>query len=200
MRHRKTIKKLGRTATHRKATMANLSTALFERKHIRTTVAKAKAVRSYSEKLITLAKKETLHARRLALRKLGKKQVVKILFEEIAPNYIDRAGGYTRIIKLGQRMGDGAEMAIIELVGYEMASKKKKEKEKEKEAKAGSKKKKRVKPESVEKESNGKKKKKGKKDASEEHSNDQVEKEKGFSKDSKEEKKDKAKKKGKKQK
>ncbi len=200
MRHRNAIKKLGRTATHRKATMANLSVALFERKHIRTTVAKAKAVCIYSEKLITLAKKETLHARRLALRKLGQKQVVKILFEEIAPNYSNRPGGYTRIIKLGQRAGDGAEMAIIELVGYEMASKKKKEKEKEKEAKSEPKKKKRVKQESVEKESTGKKKKKGKKEASKEQSDDQVEKEKRSSKDSKEEKKDKAQKKGKKQK
>ncbi|MBN2029858.1 50S ribosomal protein L17 [bacterium] len=198
MRHRNAIKKLGRTTTHRKATMANLSTALFERKHVRTTVAKAKAVRSYSEKLITLAKKETLHARRLALRKLGQKQIVKILFEEIAPNYSDRPGGYTRIIKLGQRAGDGAEMAIIELVGYEMASKKKKEKEKEKEAKAEPKKKKRAKAESVEKEPIEKKKKKGKKDGSQEQSDDHALKK--AKQSNKEEKKDKSPKKGKKQK
>ena len=158
MRHRNSVKKLGRTASHRKATLANLSAALFEQKHIQTTVAKAKATRSYSEKLITLAKRETLHAKRLALKKLKQRRIVKILFEEIAPRYIDRAGGYTRVVKLGQRMRDGAPMAVIELVGYEMASKKKKEKEKakekekEKETKKDMKKKKRAKIEDSKKE------------------------------------------------
>lgn len=143
MRHRKSVEKLGRTAAHRKATLANLAAALFERKHITTTEAKAKATRRYSERLITLAKKETLHARRLALGRLRQKRIVKILFDDIAPQYADRSGGYTRVVKLGQRPGDGARMAVLELVGYETASKKKKQKEKEKEAKAEGKKKKR---------------------------------------------------------
>jgi len=152
MRHRKSVDKLGRTAAHRKATLANLSAALFERKHIKTTEAKAKATRRVSERLITLAKKESLHARRLALRQLKHKRIVKILFEDIAPMYTDRPGGYTRVIKLGQRPGDGARMAIIELVGFETASKKKKQKDKEKEAKSDTKKKKRAKEEIVEEE------------------------------------------------
>jgi large subunit ribosomal protein L17 len=144
MRHRKAVDKLGRTAPHRKATLANLSTALFLRKHIRTTEAKAKATRRFSERLITLAKKQTLHARRLAARKLRNKEAVKVLFDEVAPQYTERGGGYTRVIKLGQRLGDGAHMAVLELVGFEAASKKKKEKDKikEKETKAGATKKK----------------------------------------------------------
>jgi len=152
MRHRKTVDKLGRTAAHRKATLANLSAALFERKHITTTEAKAKATKRVSERLITLAKKETLHARRLALRQLKQKKIVKILFEDIAPRFSDRSGGYTRVIKLGQRSGDGARMAIIELVGFETASKKKKQKEKEKEEKAETRKKRRAKEEVIEEE------------------------------------------------
>lgn len=126
MRHRKAVHKLGRTASHRKAVLANLSAALFERKHIQTTEAKAKAARQFSEKLITLAKKETVHARRIAYKRLRQKKIVQILFDEVAPQYAERNGGYTRVIKLGQRQGDGAKMAILELVGYEMASKKKK--------------------------------------------------------------------------
>lgn len=152
MRHRKSGRKLNRTAAHRKATLANLSAALFERKHIKTTEAKAKETRRVTERLITLAKKDSVHARRLAVRQLRHKRIVKILFDDIAPQYTDRSGGYTRVVKLGQRSGDGAHMAILELVGYEMASKKKKEKEKakEKETKAEAKKKKRVKGEEVE--------------------------------------------------
>ena len=145
MRHRKSVKKLGRTTAHRKATLTNLTAALFERKHIKTTEAKARETRRISEKLITLAKKGTLHARRLALKELCRKKIVKILFDEIAPQYSDRPGGYTRVIKLGQRAGDGASMAIVELVGYETASKKKKAKDKEKEAKSDTKKKKKSK-------------------------------------------------------
>ena len=141
MRHRKSVKKLGRTAAHRRATLSNLAAALFERKHIQTTEAKAKETRRVSERLITLAKKGTIHARRLALRKLHHKKIVKILFDEIAPQYADRPGGYTRVVKLGQRPGDGARMAVLELVGYETASKKKKAKDKEKEAKSETKKK-----------------------------------------------------------
>lgn len=129
MRHRKTVNKIGRTAAHRKSTLANLSAALFERKHIQTTVTKAKATRRISERLITLAKKDTTHARRMAFKQLKQKRIVKILFDEIGPRYIDRSGGYTRVVKLGQRQGDGADMAILELVGFETASKKKKNKE-----------------------------------------------------------------------
>jgi len=147
MRHRKAIPKLGRTASHRKATLANLAIALFERKHIQTTEAKAKATQRVAEKLITLAKNNTVHARRIALKRLHNKKILNVLFgkgEEkgIADFYADRPGGYTRVIKLGQRQGDGASMAVLELVGYETASKKKKAKDKEKEAKSETKKKK----------------------------------------------------------
>jgi large subunit ribosomal protein L17 len=135
MRHRKSVEKLNRTAAHRKATLANLSGALFERKHIQTTEAKAKATRRFSERLITLAKKGTIHARRTALKKLRQRKMVQILFDEIAPKYIDRPGGYTRVVKLGQRSGDGSHMAVLELVGFDMASKKKKEKQEKAEAK-----------------------------------------------------------------
>jgi len=133
MRHRKTVHKLGRTAAHRKATLSNLAAGLFERKHIETTEAKAKALRPYAEKLITKAKKNTLHARRLAFALLHRKNIVKILFDDIAPKFQERNGGYTRIVKLGQRMGDGAHIAVLELVGFDTASKKHKEKEARKE-------------------------------------------------------------------
>ena len=129
MRHRKSVKKLGRTAAHRKATLSNLSSALIERKHIMTTVAKAKAVRPFVEKLITMAKKQTIHARRMTFAVLHQQRIVKILFDEVAPRYLDRPGGYTRIVKLGNREGDGAPIAVLELVGFETAMKKKKEKE-----------------------------------------------------------------------
>jgi len=109
--------------------MANLASALFERKHIRTTEAKAKAARQVSEKLISLGKKGTLHARRLAFKQLRQKRAVQILFDEVAPQYMDRPGGYTRVVKLGQRPGDGAPMAVLELVGFETAVKKKKQKD-----------------------------------------------------------------------
>ena len=125
MRHRKSVKKLGRTASHRKALLANLAAALFERKHIKTTEAKAKAARSYSEKLITIAKKDTVHAHRLVFKKLQNKRIVKMLFDEVAPKYSERNGGYTRVIKLGQRPGDGAHMAVLELVEFEKVEKKK---------------------------------------------------------------------------
>ena len=133
MRHRKKVAKLGRTAAHRKALMANMSASLFEHKHITTTEAKAKAARRFSEKLITMAKQDTVHARRMALKKLRHRKVVHILFNEIAPAFAERNGGYTRIVKLGQRDGDAARMAILELVGFDMASKKKKAKDADKE-------------------------------------------------------------------
>jgi large subunit ribosomal protein L17 len=119
MRHRKDLNKLSRTASHRQAMLANLATAVFEHKQIRTTTAKAKAARRLVDRLITHAKKNTVAARRLVFSKLRRRSVVKMLFDEIAPKYATRNGGYTRIIKFGQRQGDGAELAFLELVGYE---------------------------------------------------------------------------------
>jgi large subunit ribosomal protein L17 len=127
---------MGRTSAHRKATLANLSSALIENKHIQTTEAKARVTRRVTEKLITLAKKGTIHARRIALERLRQKDAVKILFDEIAPKFADRKGGYTRMVKLGRRFGDGAPMAVVELVGFEMAVKKQKDKQAKAEAKA----------------------------------------------------------------
>lgn len=123
MRHRKSGRKLGRTASHRAATLANMATSLFEHKRIKTTSAKAKELRGYSEALITFAKRGDLHARRMVMRTIHDKAVVKELFEEIAPTFSSRTGGYTRIIKLGRRLGDGAEVSFIELVGFEAGAK-----------------------------------------------------------------------------
>lgn len=130
MRHRKSFNKLNRTASHRKAMLSNLATQVFMHKKIRTTSVKAKAVRPLVEKLITFAKQGTLHARRQVLKTVRDKIVVKELFDEIAPAYSSRNGGYTRVIKLGQRQGDGAEVAYLELVGFEGIKKEKKEKKK----------------------------------------------------------------------
>lgn len=126
MRHRVTGKKLRRNTAHRRALLRNLVTSLLERERVRTTLAKAKATRPIAEKMITLAKKDTLHTRRLALRFIFKKDIVKKLFEEIGPRFSERPGGYTRIVKIGPRAGDGAEIAMIELVGSEFKKKKKK--------------------------------------------------------------------------
>ena len=119
MRHRKVGNKLGRTASHRRALLANLAAALFLHKQVRTTLAKAKEARRTVERLITFAKRGTLADRRQVLRVIRDRKIVKSLFDEIAPKYDGRKGGYTRVIKLGRRRGDGAEMAILELVGYE---------------------------------------------------------------------------------
>ncbi|HIC93538.1 MAG TPA: 50S ribosomal protein L17 [Anaerolineae bacterium] len=116
MRHRKAGRKLGRSSGHRKALYRNLITELFRHERIKTTEAKARAIRPLAEKLITLGKRGDLHARRLAAARLNDPLVVKKLFDELAPRYENRPGGYTRILKLGRRRGDGAEMAIIELV------------------------------------------------------------------------------------
>ena len=117
MRHQKNRHKLGRDAAHRKALLANLSKELIEHERIETTVAKAKAVKPEVEKLITLARRGDLHARRQALSALGQdKFAVYKLFEEIAPRYADREGGYTRILKLGPRKSDSTEMVFLELV------------------------------------------------------------------------------------
>ena len=119
MRHKKVNAKLNRTAGHRKALYSNVATSLFEHKQIKTTTAKAKAVRKTVDRIITFAKRGTLADRRQVLRTIRDRSVVKNLFDEIAPTYKERYGGYTRIIKLGRRKGDGAEMALLELVGYE---------------------------------------------------------------------------------
>ena len=121
MRHRVAHRKLGRVTPHRKALLRNLATALFERERIRTTLPKAKELRPYAEKLITLAKREDdrLHARRQAAAQLHDPAVVQKLFDTIGARFATRPGGYTRILRLGPRQGDGAEMAYLELVGYE---------------------------------------------------------------------------------
>ncbi len=117
MRHNKTRHKLSRDSAHRKALIMNLSREVIDHERIRTTHAKAKALRPEVEKLITLAKRGDLHARRQAMAALGQdKFVVYKLFEEVAPRYSDRPGGYTRILKLGPRPSDATEMALIELV------------------------------------------------------------------------------------
>ncbi|RMD95828.1 MAG: 50S ribosomal protein L17 [Calditrichaeota bacterium] len=132
MRHRKDHRKLGRTASHRKALLSNLVAALFEHKQIRTTVAKAKEARRWAERMITFGKKGDVAARRRVYRFIPHHKIIKTLFDEIAPKYENRQGGYTRIIKLGQRQGDGAEMAILELVGYEGVQIEKQQKAQEK--------------------------------------------------------------------
>ncbi|KMP10501.1 50S ribosomal protein L17 [Candidatus Nitromaritima sp. SCGC AAA799-A02] len=119
MRHLKAGRKLGRTSAHRKALFKNMVTALIERERIRTTLAKAKELRSKVEKTITLGKKGTLHARRHALRLVADKGSLKKVFGPLAERYASRPGGYTRIIKLGHRHGDDAPMAFIELVDRE---------------------------------------------------------------------------------
>ncbi len=116
MRHRKNTVKLGRSQAHRDALLANQVVSLIEHSRIKTTLAKAKAVRPFAEKMLTLGKRGDLHARRLAVSYLGQKDAVKKLFEEVAPRAAGRTGGYTRIIKLGPRPSDSAPMAYIEWV------------------------------------------------------------------------------------
>ena len=116
MRHMKAVKKLGRTPAHRRSMISNMATSLFRSYAVVTTTPKARAVRSAAEKLITLGKRGDLHARRLASRQVQDRGVLKKLFEEIAPQFSTRPGGYTRIIKMGPRRGDGAELARLELV------------------------------------------------------------------------------------
>lgn len=116
MRHRSKTAKLKRTASHRKALLSNLACSLIEHGRIKTTLGKAKALRPVAEKLVTLAKRDDLHSRRLAIAYLHQKETVKKLFAEVAPASKDRQGGYCRITKLGARMTDSAQMAIIEWV------------------------------------------------------------------------------------
>jgi large subunit ribosomal protein L17 len=122
MRHRMAHRKLGRTTEHRLALLRNLASALIERERIRTTLGKAKELRPYAEKLITLAKRDgegRLAARRLVARDIHDPSLVKKLFDTLGARYATRPGGYTRILRLGTRKGDGAEMAIVELLGSE---------------------------------------------------------------------------------
>ncbi|MDP6702071.1 MAG: 50S ribosomal protein L17 [Candidatus Latescibacteria bacterium] len=116
MRHGKKIAKLGRTASHRKAMLSNMMTSLFTNETITTTQIRAKELKRSAEKMITFAKRGDLHARRQVLRVIADKQVVAKLFDEIGPRYKSRNGGYTRVVKMGPRRGDGAFMSIIELV------------------------------------------------------------------------------------
>lgn len=116
MRHNKKGTHLGRTTSHKKALMRNMVISLFEHKSIKTTHAKAKEAKRFAEKMITYAKKGSLHHRRLAFKFLQNKEAIKILFDEIAPACAERAGGYTRVIKLGFRHGDAASICLLELV------------------------------------------------------------------------------------
>src|SRR5438067_12199110 len=121
MRHAHKGKKLGRDSAQRKALYSGLACALVEHGRIKTTVAKAKAVKPFAEQMITLGKRGDLHARRLALAELRSQDVVHQLFADVAPRFADRPGGYTRIVKLGPRLGDAAEMVYLELVDYQPA-------------------------------------------------------------------------------
>jgi large subunit ribosomal protein L17 len=144
MRHNVKGRKLGRTASHRKATLNSLITSLLKHKRIKTTLAKAKETRGFAEKLVTKARKGDLNAKKQVMEVIKDKEVVKELFADIIPKIGERAGGYTRVVKLGYRMGDAAQMAILELVDYnevvtaraEQQKEKREAKAKEKEAKA----------------------------------------------------------------
>lgn len=118
MRHGKKINHLGRKSAHRKAMLANMACSLIEHKRINTTLAKAKALQKFVEPLITKSKTDSTHSRRVVFRQLRSKNGAAELFREVAPKIADRPGGYTRIIKLGSRLGDNAEMAMIELVDF----------------------------------------------------------------------------------
>ncbi|MDH7914500.1 50S ribosomal protein L17 [Winogradskyella sp. SYSU M77433] len=118
MRHGKKINHLGRQSSHRKAMLANMACSLIEHKRINTTTAKAKALKLFVEPLITKSKEDTTHNRRLVMSRLKQKEAVAELFRDVAAKVADRPGGYTRIIKLGNRLGDNADMAMIELVDY----------------------------------------------------------------------------------
>ena len=141
MRHGVKGRKLGRTASHRLATLKSLATSVLKYKRIKTTVAKAKEARGLVDKLITKAKRNDVHARRLVAQFVNDKDVVKELFNEVVPKVGDRPGGYTRVVKLGRRLGDAAELAILELVDYnDVMNEKAAEHKERKEAKAKAKK------------------------------------------------------------
>jgi large subunit ribosomal protein L17 len=132
MRHKVKGRKLNRTASHRKALLNSLTTSLLKYKRIKTTEAKAKEARTFVEKLITKAKKNDLHVKRQVMTVVNDKDVFKELFSEIIPKIGERPGGYTRVVKLGNRIGDAAPMAILELVDYNDIANKKAEERKEK--------------------------------------------------------------------
>src|SRR6185295_8784735 len=137
MRHLKRTAKLGRTGEHRNAMLANLVCSLIKHKRVTTTLAKAKAARSVAEKMVTLGKSGSVHDRRLATSRLHQEDVVKILFTEIAPAHKDRNGGYTRIVKMGQRQGDASQSAILEWVDMPVVIEAPKEEKPTKEEKPG---------------------------------------------------------------
>ena len=114
MRHLKDGRKLNRSAAHRKALMRNLVKALLQREQIRTTDAKAKELRRWADRIVTLGKRNTVHARRLAFSYLGSRKLVQRLFDEVAPRFQGRAGGYTRVLKIGTRRGDAAPLSLVE--------------------------------------------------------------------------------------
>ncbi|MFQ5876821.1 MAG: 50S ribosomal protein L17 [Acidobacteriota bacterium] len=130
MRHNVGPRKLGRPSGHRRALLRNLAAALFRHERIRTTLPKARELRRFAERLITLARRDTLHARRQVLRHVADKTVVKKLFDTLGPRFASRPGGYTRTLKLGPRPGDGADLAIVELIGSEPTFKKQREEKK----------------------------------------------------------------------
>ena len=135
MRHRKKVIKLGRKTAHRKAMLANMASSLIEHKRINTTLTKAKALKVFIEPLVTKSKTDDTHNRRICFSKLRNKVAVKTLFDEVAKKIGNRQGGYTRIIKLGNRMGDDSSMSMIEFVDYnEIYSQNKKSKDKKKES------------------------------------------------------------------
>src|SRR6202166_2403584 len=132
MRHRNAGAKLGRQPAHRRATLRNLVTNVIIQERITTTLRRAKATRPLVERMITLGKKDSLHTRRQAAAYLMTPEATKKLFQDIAPRFADRPGGYTRIIHAGFRIGDGADLAILELIGSKLKKKEKKEKQKTK--------------------------------------------------------------------
>lgn len=138
MRHRVAHRKLGRTTPHRIAMLRNMATSLFDKERIRTTLMRAKELRPFAERLITLAKREEnrLHNRRQVARDIHDAQVVRKLFDDLGARFAARPGGYTRILRLGTRLGDGAEMAIVELLGSEYKPEKKDDKGAKKDDKA----------------------------------------------------------------
>lgn len=119
MRHAKDHRKLGRTASHRRAMLSNMVASLIQHKRIKTTLAKAKEARRWADRAITFSKKGSIAARRQVFKFIPRRDIIKILFDDIAPQFENRNGGYTRVVKLGRRKGDGAELALLEFVGYE---------------------------------------------------------------------------------
>ncbi len=134
MRHLKSGRKLGRNPSHRRATLRNLVTNVIERERITTTLTRAKAARPLVERMITLGKRDSLHARRQAAAFLQTDEATRKLFRDLAPRFAQRPGGYTRIIHAGFRVGDGAQVAILELLGSELKVREKDKKDRKKEA------------------------------------------------------------------